>query len=177
MKKSNIIMTSVAALVALVAVTGVAFMSYAQSNASTTPNNFGPRENRWENLTTEQKAQMEADRTAREAEKAARQTEMNTAIAQGYDAWAAWVKKNQGENAPILSKITTENFAKFAEANGYLEKARSIYQELGIEGGFGPGMGLGGPGGGRHGGLGCPGMNQPDDSATSDGSGANGNTL
>lgn len=73
--------------------------------------------------------------------------EMDSAIAQGYTAWAKLV-----ENKPIAKIITADNFDKFvkmhnAKTSGDYETAKTIADELG----FKPGMGLGnGQGKGMH---------------------------
>jgi hypothetical protein len=163
MKKSNIIMAGSAALVALAAVTGVALSTYAQtntvsssSNSSTTQNSF--KNGRYANLTDEQKAAMEARRQEMEAV----QTTIKTAMSQGYDAWVAAVKKAYGDTAQILDGVTADNFAKYVEASGYMEqaktysqKARTILDEIGVQGGLGSGMGKH-EGKGR--GMGMPGL-------------------
>jgi hypothetical protein len=153
MKKSNIIMASAAALVSLVAISGVAFSTFAQTNAgsasdntSTAQNNF--KGNRFANLTDAQKLEMQTQMEARQKTMETNQAEIKTAMAQGYDAWVAAVKKINGESAQILSQVTAENFAKYVEASGYMdqaksysEKARTILDEIGVQGGMGGGMG------------------------------------
>jgi hypothetical protein len=171
MKKSNILMMGAAALVAIVAVSGVALMSYAQSTATGTntgslTGQFGPGKwmHNWSNLTEEQKAQLETKKQEWQAAAETKRTEMNTAINGGYETWTAYVKKNMGENAPILSKITADNFSQYAQAHNYLEQARTILTKLGVEdGGFGSGLGLGKMGGGRGG---CHGFAEPASSNT-----------
>lgn len=141
MKKNSLLLTGAAALVALVAVSSVAYMTYAQTNTDSNSTGTPPC---GKNLTEEQKAQMEAKRTEMEAN----QTEINNAMSQGYDAWVTAVKKIMGESAQILKEVTADNFSKYVEAQGYvdqakdlMEKARTIYDEIGIKG-PGPGMGM-----------------------------------
>jgi hypothetical protein len=136
-----------AALVALVAVSGIAFSSFAQddSAANDTNNCFGPkRMGAWQNLSDDEKAALEAGREAR-------QEAVRAALEAGdYQAWQEAV----GENSPFYGKITTEeDFAKLTKAHSYLEKGRALMEELGVEKGFGPGMGMFG-GYGRRGGMG-----------------------
>jgi hypothetical protein len=162
MKRSNIILTSAAALVALVAVSGIALMSYAQTTTDTTntadTTSQAPCGQYGKTLTDEQKAEMEARRTEMEAERAA----IRNAISQGFDAWVAAVKQYKGESAPILDEVTADNFNQYAEAQGYMDdaqdlmdKARTIMQEIGIDHpGMGMGKGMGGPGHGGRGGFG-----------------------
>lgn len=163
MNKSKIILSSAAALVALVAVSGIALMTYASTNDTDTSstNTPAPCGRPGDNLTAEQKAAMEARRTEMEANR----TAIQTAIGQGYDAWVAAVKKYNGESAPILEDVTADNFSEYAEAQGYMDdaqelmqKARTIYDEIGVRHmgmGMGEGRGQGGPG--RMGGFGGPG--------------------
>lgn len=94
-------------------------------------------------LSAEQQAEMEA----RRAEMTAMREAANAALAsQDYTAWTAAIKA-MNENCPLLEKITSENFARFAEAHALRAQADGIMQELGIakEGGrgFGPGKGGG----------------------------------
>ncbi|MCU0679489.1 MAG: hypothetical protein MUC28_03545 [Planctomycetes bacterium] len=177
MKQSNILMTVVAAMVALVAVTGVALYSYAQDNTGETANApcaLGERGN-WQNLTDAQKAELEAKRAEREAAMEAKRQKVEDAMYQGYDAWTALIEQEQGADAPILDQVNQGNFDRFVEAHEYLEKAQTIFTELGIERG-GMGMGFGGrygkmgPGGtgGRLGGMmGLGGLNSADMTGTS----------
>lgn len=71
----------------------------------------------------------------------AKRTEMKTkadavqaALSAGdYSAWVTAVKAID-EDAPELSKITADNFARYAEANRLRTQADSIFQELGVGG-------------------------------------------
>ncbi len=154
MKKSNVMMTGAAALVALVAVAGMAMYTFAQDNTATdTPTApfFGRGGMQWQNLTDEQKTQLEAQRQAQQEKYQAERDEINAAMAKGYDAWVTVVKKYMGENAPILSVINTGNFDKYVQAQGYSQQAQTLYDEIGL-----PGKGFGGclgGGFGRHGGM------------------------
>ncbi len=143
MKKTNIMIVSAAILVALIGVVGIAVSSYAQGGM------FAGREKEFKmrpghNLSEEQKAELETKWQTRRTEMEAKQAEIKTALSNGYEAWVAAVKKNMGENAPILEKINEGNFFKFVEANGYLEQAKAIFVELGIEGGQFGEKGIGG---------------------------------
>ena len=138
MKKSNILMTGAAALVALVAVTGIAFMSFAQDETTDTTADKPPCEFRmheWQNLTEEERAQLEEQMEARRAEMQAKQEAVQAAITAGdYYAWVEAV----GEDCPILEKINEDNFSRYVEAHNYMEQGRAIMEELGVEhGGFG----------------------------------------
>lgn len=156
MKKSNIIVTGTAALVAIAAITGVAFSALAQRTTtsvnSTTANNApGGRMGQWQNLTDEQKAEREAQMEAHRQEMETVRTAIKTAMSQGYQAWVTAVKKYNGETAQILDEVTADNFAKYVEASGYMEqartyqeKARTILNEIGVHDGMGKGMGMGG---------------------------------
>ena len=132
MKKSNILLTGAAALVALIAVIGIAFSSFAlDDTADTTADTpCGFKMHKWQNLSEEEqadlKAQWEAKRTDMEAKKEA----VKAAIEAGdYDAWVEAV----GEDCPMLDKINEDNFSRFVEAHNYMEQARVIFEELGIK--------------------------------------------
>jgi hypothetical protein len=138
MKKSNILMTGAAALVALVAVTGVAFMSFAHDDTSDTTADKPLcefRMHKWQNLSEEEKAELEAQMEAKRAEMEAKQEAVQAALEAGdYQAWVQAV----GEDSPMLEKINESNFSRYVEANNYMEQARGIFEELGItKGGFG----------------------------------------
>jgi hypothetical protein len=93
---------------------------------------------------TERHTEMEAKRAEMETHRAA----VEAAITSGdYAAWKAEVTK-ENPNSPLLTKITTANFAKFAEMYSYREKAQAIEKELDIEGCCGGMMGKGGMMGG-----------------------------
>jgi Spy/CpxP family protein refolding chaperone len=92
-----------------------------------------------ENMTAEQKAEMETKRTALEA----KFTAVKAAItASDYSAWVA-AEKAINENSPLLTKITADNFSKYVEANNLRAQAEAIMEDLGIEG-MGLGQGRGG---------------------------------
>lgn len=125
-------LTGAAALVALVAVSGIAFSTFAADDTDTaTDRPF--RTHAWENLSDEAKAEMEALRAERQAERETRRAEMSAAINEGYDAWVAAVNEQQGADALILSQINADNFERFAEGHGYMEQGRAIFDELGID--------------------------------------------
>jgi len=132
MKKTNLIIVSAAALVALIGVVGIAVSSYAQGGM------FSGREKEFKmkfekNLSEDQIAELKANWQTKQAEIEAKQAEIKTALSNGYEAWVAAIKENMGEDAPILEKINEGNFAKFVEAHSYMEQAGDIFTELGLE--------------------------------------------
>ena len=133
MKKSNILMTGSAALVALIAVTGIALSSFAQDE--TTPDTTvdtpcGFRMHKWQNLSEEEKVELQEQREARRAEMEAKREAVRAALeANDYQAWAQAV----GEDSLMLEKINEDNFSRFVEAHNYMEQGRAIMEELGIE--------------------------------------------
>lgn len=157
MNKNTKCLTIGAIAVALVAVTGLAYGTYAQTTGTASQTRWG----KLQNLTDEQKTAMQEKMEARKAEMDTARNAVKDAMNQGYDAWAAAVKKYYGESTDILEEVTADNFAKYKEAVGYQteaqtlqEKARAILQEIGINGRgmMGKGMGMGGRG--MHGGPG-----------------------
>lgn len=139
MKKSNLIITSAAALVALVAVTGIAASSFAATGnieeARPFLGKFIPGMGRGEGIARDEdfRTEMEAKREA-----------VESAIeANDYNAWVAAV----GDNSPVLEKINQDNFGKFVEAHNLINQARDAMKELGLEQGrmIGgrPGIGFG----------------------------------
>lgn len=96
-----------------------------------------------EDMTDAQKAAMEAKRAEMETKMAA----VNSALtASDYTAWVA-AEKALNENSPMLTKITADNFSKYAEAMKLRFQADAIMKDLGIDGpGMGHGMGDFGPG-------------------------------
>ncbi|MFH1661736.1 MAG: hypothetical protein ABIA02_01410 [Candidatus Falkowbacteria bacterium] len=120
MKKSNIIAGG-AAMVAIIAVAGIAFSSFAADDSTVQKcercNKPGMQFS--EGKMTEMKASMEAKKEA-----------MNTALENNdYNAWVEAV----GEDCPMLEKINADNFSRFVEAHNLQEQARAIMEELGIE--------------------------------------------
>jgi len=148
--KSNAIALSAAAFVALVAIAGVSFYTYA---AGSNTNTVGQGRQMGKNLTTEDRAVLDKEWQAKDAERQTLMLAVQTALKnKDYNAWVTAVKAID-EDAPILAKITEDNFSKLTEANGYMEKARTIMEELGVQGEGMMGMGKGrGFGPGRHGG-------------------------
>lgn len=100
----------------------------------------------------ERHAEMETRRTEMEAEREAIQ---NAIEAGDYATWASLVAE-QNPDAPILEKITADNFSQLREMQQLREQIRGIQDELGVgQFGFGPGGGVsdcGGFGGHRGGG-------------------------
>jgi hypothetical protein len=138
MKKSNILLTGAAALVALIAVNGIAFMSFAQDNTSDTDVDKPPCEfkmHKWQNLSEEEQADLKAQWEVKWEEMGAKKEAALAAIKAGdYNAWVQAV----GEDCPMLEKINEDNFSRYTEAHNYMEQARAIFEELGIKkGGYG----------------------------------------
>lgn len=158
MKKSNIISVSAAGLVALIAVSGIAFSTFASNgNAngnSNRPEDMPPRG--WQkNMTDEEKAEWQEKIEAMRAERESQREAVIAAIEAG--SYSDWVEA-MPENSPILEKITADNFARFVEMHNLRQEANAIALELGIDrGGMGFGQGRGGfDKGMRKGGKGCP---------------------
>jgi hypothetical protein len=150
------ITTMAAAMVALVAVSGVAFSTFAQDDANSANGNkfFGEkRMGAWQNLSDAEKTELEAGREARRAEAEARHEAVEAAMDAGdYNAWLA---AHNGDE-PILEKINADNFPTLVKAHNYFENGRALMEELGVERGMGKGMG----GHGLKGGMRGWGMNQ-----------------
>ena len=90
------------------------------------------------NLTDKEKATMEAEREARQAEMEAKNTAIKTAIeASDYDAWVEAI----GSDNQITQKITADNFSSYVEAYNLQEQAKTILSDLGLEGNMGMGFG------------------------------------
>ncbi|MFH1427474.1 MAG: hypothetical protein ABIG60_03010 [Patescibacteria group bacterium] len=140
MKKSNMI-TGAAAVVAIVAVTGLALFASAQDNTGdTTTDNQAPcfRYNKFQNLSEEEKADLQT----KWEEKKALMDEKRAAIEAAFDSndYNAWLEAVGSDN-PMAEKINADNFSKLVEAHNLHLQARNIMEELGIEGkGFGPKM-------------------------------------
>jgi len=72
-------------------------------------------------------------------------TALNNAFTNNdYTSWKSLV----GDNNPMSEKITAENFSRFAEAHrllseGKMDKAKTIFNELGLDRGVGKGFGGG----------------------------------
>ncbi len=141
MKKSNITITGAAALVALVAVTGIALSGVLADDTTATK----PFYKFWgQDLTEEQKADIIAKKeewlASKEewlANREADHEKIQAAMEEGYEAWVAAVKEVRGEDCPMLEQITADNFDRFAEAHEHMQAAHAIFEELGIERGFG----------------------------------------
>lgn len=151
MKKTNLIIPGTAALVALIAVAGMAAMSVSaasDSSSTATAKGNGRHMGEMRQLTDEEKATMETEREARRAEHEANMTAVNAAMASGdYNAWVTAV----GDDCPMLEKINADNFPQLVKAHGLMEEAKTIMEELGIEDGNGR---LGGHGKGGFGPMG-----------------------
>lgn len=82
----------------------------------------------------------------REANYADQKTKIDairTALESGdYNAWVVAVKA-ENINSSILEKITADNFSKYVEAHRLRTQADNIMSELGLERGYGNGIGMG----------------------------------
>lgn len=125
-------MTGSAALVALIAVTGIALTTMATDDTSETSEDTPCLRNFWgKDLTEEEKVEMKAQFAEKKAIFAEKHETVKVALeANNYDAWVEAV----GEDCPMLEKINQDNFPRLVEADGYMEQARGIFEELGIEG-------------------------------------------
>lgn len=149
MKKKNIITAGAMSLAAIALATGFAMSAYAQTpDVSTT--DLGLKANRQfafhqvNNLTDAQKAEMEVKRTEMDADREIKRAAMQTAINSGnYDTWVTAVKTQMGEDAPILEKVTADNFAQFVEAHQLMTQAQEKLQAIGLDRGMGMGEGFG----------------------------------
>ncbi len=136
--KQNKIIKALGILTILAATAGISSAALAANKADSDfmgQRKGGPK--------TELSAEQQAEMEARRAEMTAMREAANAALAsQDYTAWTAAIKAIN-ENCPLLEKITSENFARFAEAHALRAQADGIMQELGIEKeggrGFGPG--------------------------------------
>ncbi|MDP3836988.1 MAG: hypothetical protein Q8Q67_02715 [bacterium] len=97
------------------------------------------------NLNAEQQVLMESQRAEKEQERVAHRAAMTSAIESGnYDAWAATVREQMGETAPILERVNVNNFAQFAEAHSLMLQAREKFEAMGLDSeAMGMGMGKG----------------------------------
>ncbi len=149
MKTKNIITASALSLASIALAAGFAFNAYAQSaDTATVSANTGTTiseklgfrasgRNNQANLTDAQKAEIDQEREAR---RAAMQTAVNSG---NYDTWVTTVKAQIGDDAPILSQVTADNFAQYADAHKLMEQAREKLSAIGINNGEGMGMGMG----------------------------------
>ncbi|MBN2884866.1 hypothetical protein JXE04_02995 [Patescibacteria group bacterium] len=140
MKKKNIVTTSVLSLAMIALAAGFAFNAYAQTPDTNTAKAMfrgeGFRQN--VNFTDEQKADMEARRAEMETIRAEHQAAMQTALNSGnYDTWVQVVKNQMGDNAPILSQVTSDNFSQFTEAHNLMIQAQEKFAAIGVDRGFG----------------------------------------
>jgi hypothetical protein len=151
MKKQDFLIKGAAALVALVAVAGIAGTSFAFNGAGDGPPD-GVNPPAWgqkmSGMTEEARAEWRENREERRAEAEQRREAVISALEAGdYDAWLEEV----GESHPMAEKINEDNFSRLVEAHEIRQEARSIMEELGIERGFGVGRGAGHPGKGSFG--------------------------
>lgn len=142
MNNKNLVISSAAALVALVAVSGIAFSTFASEAATTDQNPAATQKGFFgRNLTDEQKLEWQSEREAKRAERQAEMEAVRTAIEAGdYNAWKTAVDAD----APILGKINEGNFSKLVEMHNLSDQANDIREELGIERGDMHGADLGG---------------------------------
>lgn len=144
MKRKNILTVSALSLASIALVAGFAFSAYAQDAEAATAENRvrGQRFQVNMEMTAEQKADFEAKRVEREGEMEVKRAAMQSAVNSGnYDTWVLAVKAQMGDNAPILEKITADNFAQFVEAHQLMFQAQEKFKAIGLDQGMGMGMG------------------------------------
>jgi hypothetical protein len=162
MKKETLVTMSAISLVVLAAIGGMAFHSFAASStaanstssdtdATSADKTFFGRHWGGRPLTATEQTQ----RDARSADAQTKFEAVQKALtANDYNAWVAAIKAINPD-APILGKINSTNFSKFAEAHTDIRNARAILEDLGVDGpGYGIGMGQGFGRGGMMGGFG-----------------------
>ncbi len=146
MKRKNILTASALSLASIALAAGFAFSAYAQDADTTTTENRvrGQRFQVNTEMTAEQKADFEAKRTEREEDREVKRATMQTAVNSGnYDTWVLAVKAQMGDDAPILDKITTDNFAQFVEAHKLMVQAQEKFEAIGLDQGMGMNAGVG----------------------------------
>lgn len=144
MKRKNILAASALSLASIALAAGFAFSAYAQDTNTVTAENRvrGQRFQINTEMSAEQKADFEAKRTEREQEMEVKRAAMQTAVNSGnYDTWVSAVKAQMGEDAPILEKVTADNFAQFVEAHQLMVQAQEKFKAIGLDEGMGMGMG------------------------------------
>lgn len=130
MKKNNLLIPGAAALVALVAVGGIATSSFASDETTDTLDRPVKERRFWNFLDDEQKEEIQAKMEAKKAEREVQREAVKAALESGdYDAWVDAIP----EDAPILEKITEDNFDRLVEMHELKEDARAIAEELGLE--------------------------------------------
>ena len=128
-------------------VLGLAGAGLMAANAATSTTSDSSTNRRFElkgnfnQLTDEQKAELETQRSERQAEMESRRAAVEAALqSNDYQAWLAAV----GSDSPMAEKITADNFSQLIKAHSLQKEAREIMSSLGLETGpFGPGAGHG----------------------------------
>lgn len=134
MKQKNLIIGGVAAIVALVAIGGVALSAFAAENGTT---NNSVRSHFGRQMNGQGMGQRGERGLLSQAELDAKKAAIDAAIKAGdYTAWVTAV----GSDCPMLGKINEGNFSTFVQAYNLREQARLLMEGLGVtqgEGGFG----------------------------------------
>lgn len=139
MKKSNIMLTGAAVLVALTAVVGMSLSAFAHGNSPDVAF-FSRRMNLSDKQRTETHDAMRAKmdemgidtsdwKTGWANRRANREAVQAALNAGNYDDFAAAI----GDNSPLKGKINEDNFGRLVEARNLMESGRKIMEELGIE--------------------------------------------
>ena len=127
-------MASLAGVLALAGVVGLASSSYAAEKVAGM--GWGRHaQSRDANTVKPDNAKFEAQRANQEAKRTA------AAAAIAANDYTAWVTA-EGADSPMVKLITVDKFPKFVEAKNLMTQAQNIMKELGLEKGpgFGPGM-------------------------------------
>lgn len=134
MKQKNLIIGGVAAIVALVAIGGVALSAFAAENGTT---NNSVRSHFGRQMNGQGMGQRGERGLLSQEELDAKKAAIDAAIKAGdYTAWVTAV----GSDCPMLGKINAGNFSTYVQAYNLREQARLLMEGLGVtqgEGGFG----------------------------------------
>jgi DNA-directed RNA polymerase subunit N (RpoN/RPB10) len=111
------------------------FIPLISMAAGNTVDNFigknGKTNSNLSELTDEQKATINTEREAKQAEMETKMEAIKSAvISSNYDAWLEAI----GSDNKLAEKINSDNFSKYVEAYNLQEQAKNILSELGLEG-------------------------------------------
>lgn len=124
-----------AAVVALVAVAGIATTSFAfPGNGMQNNEDLAEQGKNMVNISEEEREEWMENREDRRAERGDHREAVEDAVESGnYEAWTEAVP----ESCPMAENINEDNFSKLIEAHEKREGARSIMEEIGVEKGAG----------------------------------------
>lgn len=137
MKNTNFLLTGAAALVALIAVAGIASFSFASNGDGQGPPAFAGNESHVSPMNQEEREEWRNTREERRSQFQEHREEARDALEEGdYQAWSEAV----GDSCPMADRVNEDNFSEFKRYHDSRQETHGTMRHMGPEH-FGPNEG------------------------------------